>query len=100
MYDLGEGVDQDYVAAVKWYRLSAEQGDSTSQYNLGVMYDLGEGVAQDFARAHMWASIAALQGNNNAIKLQNSLVKKMSPTQRETAQRLTPECVVKNYIGC
>ena len=33
-----EGVEQDYVEAVKWYRLAAEQGNADAQYNLGVAY--------------------------------------------------------------
>ena len=38
MHSKGQGVPQDYKEAVKWYRLSAEQGDAQAQYNLGVMY--------------------------------------------------------------
>jgi TPR repeat protein len=34
MYDNGEGVLQDYVEAVKWYRLTADQGDANAQANL------------------------------------------------------------------
>ena len=36
MYGNGNGVLQDYAEAVKWYRLSAEQGDAGAQ-TLGVM---------------------------------------------------------------
>ena len=35
-YAKGLGVPQDYKEAVKWYRLSAEQGVAQAQYNLGV----------------------------------------------------------------
>ena len=28
-----------YQEAMRWYRLSAEQGDADAQNNLGVMYD-------------------------------------------------------------
>ena len=45
----GEGVPQDYVQALKWYRLAAAQGDALAQYNLGVMYAKGQGVPQDYA---------------------------------------------------
>ena len=38
MYDNGQGVLQDYSKTVKWYRLSAKQGDADAQNNLGVMY--------------------------------------------------------------
>ena len=35
-YGTGEGVPQDDVEAVRWYRLAAEQGSARAQYNLGV----------------------------------------------------------------
>ena len=51
MYDIGQGVAQDYAEAIKWYRLAAEQGLAIAQYNLGVTYERGQGVAQDYAEA-------------------------------------------------
>ena len=36
-YDNGSGVGQDDVAAVKWYRLAADQGHPRAQSNLGSM---------------------------------------------------------------
>ncbi len=33
MYYLGQGVDQDNDEALKWFRLSAEQGFPKGQYN-------------------------------------------------------------------
>jgi peptidoglycan hydrolase-like protein with peptidoglycan-binding domain len=52
-------VAQDHDETVKWYRLAAEQGVATAQYNLGIMYDRGEGVAQDHAEAAEWYRRAA-----------------------------------------
>jgi hypothetical protein len=37
-YSFGEGVPQDDVQAVSWFRQAAEQGHAIAQYNLGVMY--------------------------------------------------------------
>ena len=34
-YANGRGVPQDDVQAVKWYRLAADQGNASAQYNLG-----------------------------------------------------------------
>ena len=48
---MAEGVPQNYAEAVKWYRLAADQGDASAQFNLGVMYDKGQGVPQDYAEA-------------------------------------------------
>ena len=33
--------------AVEWFRLAADQGDASAQFNLGVMYANGTGVGQD-----------------------------------------------------
>jgi len=44
MYDNGLVVPDNDKTAVKWYTLSAEQGDAWAQFNLGVMYDYGHGV--------------------------------------------------------
>ena len=41
MYATGDGIPRNYDAAVRWYRLSAEQGSARAQSNLGLMYDQG-----------------------------------------------------------
>ena len=61
MYDLGQGVRQNYIAAVKWYNLAAE-GAANAQAALGQMHQNGEGVPKDLIRAHMWFHIAATAG--------------------------------------
>jgi len=66
MYGKGNGVQQDYAEAVKWYRLATEQGNAYAQYNLGVMYDNGIDVPQDYAEAVKWYRLAAEQGNANS----------------------------------
>ena len=37
LYDNGWGVPEDDAEAVRWYRLAADQGDASAQYNLGVV---------------------------------------------------------------
>lgn len=51
MYNIGEGVRQDYTQAIHWYQKSANQGNRYSQNNLGLMYKTGQGVRQDYAKA-------------------------------------------------
>ena len=63
---MAEGVPQNYAEALKWYRLAADQGDASAQYNLGVMYDNGQGVPQNYAEALKWYRLAADQGNASA----------------------------------
>ena len=62
MYYNGEGVPQDYVEAVRWYRLAADQGLAAAQLNLGVMYDRERGVPQDYEEAVRWYRLAVDQG--------------------------------------
>ena len=59
-YQYGQGVSQNYVEAVKWYRKAAEQGNSIAQDNLGNMYYNGKGVSQDYVEAVKWYRKAAL----------------------------------------
>ena len=54
---------QDYKEAVKWYRLSAEKGDSHAQYNLGICHSNGDGVTQDYKEAVKWYRLSAGQDN-------------------------------------
>ena len=39
---------KDYKEAVKWYRLAAEQGDASAQYNLGVEWLLVKFLTGNF----------------------------------------------------
>jgi TPR repeat protein len=100
MYDNGEGVIEDDKEAVKWYRLAAEQGDDEAQTSLGVMYALGTGVIEDIVLAHMWWNIAASQGHEGAKKNKDIIVKEMTASQIEEAQRLARQCVNNNHKGC
>ena len=89
MYDEGLGVPQDYNEAVKWYRLSAEQGDAFAQSNLGVMYANGQGVPQDYALAHMWFNLSGSNGHKDGVTNRNTVENKMSPSQIEKAKEMT-----------
>ena len=98
LYYNGEGVIQDYKEAMKWFRLSAEQGHTKAQHNLGSAYGNGKGVIQDYIYAHMWWNIAASNGVDDGNK--NKVEKKMTFSDISEAQRLARECVKKNYKGC
>ena len=47
---------------MKWYTLSAEQGNKAAQYNLGVMYSFGLGVVPDYKTALKWCKLSSEQG--------------------------------------
>jgi TPR repeat protein len=62
LYRDGQGLPQDYKEAVRWFRMSAVQGDASGQLGLGMMYADGHGVRQDYVQAHMWlASVLSFE---------------------------------------
>ena len=95
MYARGQGVAQDYQEAIRWYQLAVEQGDADAQYNLGLIYGQGEGVPKDYVLAHMWLNLAAGKGMKEAVKVRDSLEKRMTPAQLAEAQRLAREWTPK-----
>ncbi|KAG0270305.1 hypothetical protein BGZ96_006320, partial [Linnemannia gamsii] len=54
MYREAKGVQQDYQAAMGWYRRAADQGDAIGLRRIGYLYALGLGVAQDHQKAMEW----------------------------------------------
>ena len=66
LYDLGDGVPQDYAVARQWYEKAAAQNHASAQFNLGLLYANGHGVPQDYAMARQWYEKAAAQGNADA----------------------------------
>ena len=56
MYDKGNGVEEDDIKAVEWYRLSAEQGYYKGQHALGFRYWVPD---EDYKEAFKWISLAS-----------------------------------------
>ena len=69
-YELGEGVQQDYKEARRWFRRAAKQEYAAAQFNLGRIYADGLGVLQSDEMALRLYNQAAEQGYAPA---QNSL---------------------------
>ena len=61
LYEFGQGVPENPVAASLLYRLGAEQGNPFAQKALGVLYNAGRGVEKDEAEAVRWFRAAAEQ---------------------------------------
>ncbi len=55
------GVSKDGEQAVKWLRMSADQGFPPAQYDLGLLYWEGTVVPQDYSQAVVWMQKAAVQ---------------------------------------
>ena len=81
MYDNGRGVAQDYSAAVKWYRMAADQGHAGAQNNLGIMYCGGQGVPQNTSEALRWLHKAQVKGHDNAKQVMQMIMQKLRETR-------------------
>jgi TPR repeat protein len=68
-YELGYGVGVDEKRAAELYSMAASQGDSSGQFNLGLMYLHGRGVPKDTAMAESWLSKAAEGGHSDAKEI-------------------------------
>ena len=66
MYEMGQGVPQDYKEAFKWYLRSAIQGNFNGQLYLGKMYETGQGVPQDYKEAARLFRVSAEQEHDKA----------------------------------
>jgi hypothetical protein len=101
MYEKGQGVSQDYKAAVKWYRLAADQGDSDAQCYLGEMYWNGEGVQQDMVVAYALFNISAAASKSNqrhASMFRGRTTKNMSSQQVEAGQALSRKMMSQGIL--
>jgi TPR repeat protein len=63
LYQLGQGVVQDYAEAMRWYKRAADRGDSMAMWQIGIFYQLGYGVPKDEAQTRVWMKKAAALGN-------------------------------------
>lgn len=60
------GLEQNYVEAVKWFRIAVDNGDVTAAFNLGRMLAYGDGARRDDVEATRLLALAADSGINAA----------------------------------
>ena len=89
MYGNGQGVPENDAEAVKWFRLSAEQGLAEAQLGLGILYEQGWGVPEDYVLAYAWYNLASAQGNEQARDIKDDLRTRMTPDQIAQAQEMS-----------
>ena len=59
LYYKGQGVKQNYLEAMRLFKVAAEQGNTDAKLNLGLMFYNGQGGPQDYAEAMHWYVLAA-----------------------------------------
>ena len=68
-YYNGDGVQQNYSTAQKWFEKSAEEGSAEAAFYLGQMYFEGNGVKRSYGQAREWFIKAADAGNTDAMRM-------------------------------
>ena len=96
MYDKGQGVPEDNMIAVQWYRIAAWWGHASAQGSLSEHYALGAGVKRNYTSAYMWGNIAATNGNKTGAKWRHFVEKKMNPAEIAEAQKRVREYCKKS----
>ena len=100
MHHNGLGTKQDFKQAYKWLLKSSEQGNLNSIRLISTMYALGNGINKNFVRSYMWAKIGADNNDQNSKILLDSLLKEMSNSEIDKANKLVQECNSKEFKGC
>ena len=91
----GQGVEQDYENAGKWFRKAAEQGIPQAQYKLGDLYYRGNGLPKDYESAYIWFSVGASHHHELSINAIEKAKNKLSEEERSEADKLIQDYVVK-----
>ena len=84
----------DYIEAVKFFRLAAENQDNDfAQFSLGNAYAYGNGVPRDYVLAYMWYSLAHAKKPDAPMygNFFDMVAAKMTPDQIAEAQRMARE---------
>lgn len=98
IYENGDGVEQSYREAKKWYLKAAELGDVRAQYRLAILFEKGvRGIPRNIEQAEYWGIKAADGEDPNAQYLIGKLYEdKGYPTRAITYYT---RAVKQNHIG-
>ena len=97
-YYFGQGIPEDRVQAVTWYRKAAEADEAQAQCSLGSCYEAGHGVVSDNALAFSWYERAARQADPMAQAKLGLLylTGKGIPKDTEKAHTLFQQAIAQN----
>lgn len=96
MYRDGQGVEQDYAEALRWWNSAADLGLADAQFALGNIYAGGAGIPQDDVLAYKWYDIVASRSEEDWLHAiagsnRDALAARMSPEDIAKAQQLVVE---------
>jgi TPR repeat protein len=86
MYDVGQGVQQNYAEALKWYRQAADAGYASAMTNIAILYYNGQGVKRDLVQSYVWFARAQKLKDPRAPEMIGMASEKLKPAQIKQAQ--------------
>lgn len=95
MHYRGEGVEQSYAEAAKWFRKAAEQRVKQAQYRLGELYLNGKGLPKDYEYAYAWYRVGAEHKHGRSISALEKAKSNLSAEELEEAEKLARELIKK-----
>jgi len=95
MYMKGQGVDQDYKSAGKWFRKASEKNIPQAQYKLGDLYFKGRGLPKDFESAYIWFSVGAAHKHPLSVNAIKKAKTKLSEEELKEADKVIASYVKK-----
>ena len=79
----GEGVTQDYAAALDYYEKAAAKGNASAMAAIGALYYRGAGVQQDYSKALSWFQKAEAAGNTEVLYYIGSMYESVLGVERD-----------------
>ncbi|MBO6301583.1 MAG: SEL1-like repeat protein, partial [Ruminiclostridium sp.] len=86
MYNYGQGTEQNYTEAFKWFQSSAAAGNQYAMFALGNLYNYGKGVDKDTEKAFHWYRKSAEKNNAFAAYKAAKMLRNGIGVERDTEQ--------------
>ena len=93
MYLHGNGVEQDYDEAAKWFRKSARQRIKQAQFRLAELYASGKGVPRDYEYAYAWYRVGSEHKHSKSIDALADARENLTPEELEEAEKLARQLI-------
>lgn len=93
MYLNGQGVEQSYEEAGKWFRKAAEHGIPQAQYKLGYLYSKGQGLPKDLEYAYAWYRVGATRNHQKSINSIAEVKTQLTDEELNEAEKLSLDLI-------
>ena len=95
MYLRGQGTEQDYEEAGKWFRKASMQAHAAAQYKLARLYSEGNGVPLDNEFAYIWYSVGATHQHKKSMDAIADARSLLSEEELLAAEKVLPDYIKK-----